>query len=80
MSFISSLLMILYISAFFPASISANEPSRAVTEQLDNIICQFLVEQNVPGATLAVAKHGHIVYEQGEMTEQPLGIYFHSVI
>ncbi|XP_076439738.1 esterase EstB-like [Babylonia areolata] len=49
------------------ASISPNEKDQQTcgTERLDAIICQFLREQNVPGATLAVAKHGRLVYQQG---------------
>lgn len=48
------------------ADITANEASSPGADHIDQTICRFLEEQGVPGATLAVAKDGRIVYEQGK--------------
>ena len=45
--------------------IAANDDGSSEMYELDGMICQFLKEQNVPGATLAISKNKEIVYKQG---------------
>lgn len=41
------------------------EPEEESMEQVDDLIYQFMREENVPGATLAVAYNGRLVYARG---------------
>ena len=47
------------------------EPNMATKDEMadfDNVITNFMKEQGIPGASLCVAKGGHIIYTQSMST------------
>lgn len=57
--------MCLNIAYFFLGCIRPNEPSPCYMQRFDEIICDFLREQGVPGATLCLTLQGQPIYSQG---------------
>ncbi|KAL5009994.1 hypothetical protein ScPMuIL_012299 [Solemya velum] len=47
------------------ANIGPNEQSPEHVRHLDRVIADFMVEQNIPGAGLAISMNGKMVYQQG---------------
>ena len=45
--------------------IRPNEPSPEYMNKFDDILCDFLKEQGVPGASLYISYHGKPIYKQG---------------
>ncbi|XP_052238815.1 protein flp-like isoform X2 [Dreissena polymorpha] len=52
------------------ACVVPNEPSPAYMRSFDDVICDFLREQGVPGASLYVSLNGRPFYQQGYGTSQ----------
>ena len=49
----------------FTGAVRPNEASPDSMRRLDEIICDFMEEQGVPGAALSISLHGKPVYRQG---------------
>ena len=49
----------------FTGCIGPNEPTPEYMRKFDEIVCEFLREQGVPGGSLCITHHGRPVYSQG---------------
>ena len=49
----------------FSGTVRPNQSSPDSMRRFDEIICDFMVEQGVPGAALSISLHGKPVYRQG---------------
>ncbi len=50
----------------FAEPIEQNLPAKEEMRDFDSVIVNFMKEQGIPGASLCVAKGGHIIYTQSK--------------
>ena len=67
---------------FPPGAPEPNEPSPPDVAEFDAVICDFMRDQGIPGASLVLAKDGKIIYTQGKgsHTACKTDIYIHEII
>ena len=50
----------------FAEPIEVNLPAKEEMRNFDSVIVNFLREQGIPGASLCIAKGGHVIYTQSK--------------
>ena len=51
---------------YFADPIEQNLPAKEEMRDFDSVIVNFMREQGIPGASLCIAKGGHVIYTQSK--------------